>query len=243
MNKWVAVACFMGVSAPALAQIPVIDSASNLQQVKSFIQDIKGYVLQGQQALTQAQILAQTVQTYYSFVQDPSLGAAIGILNQTGLSNSLPINPNGLIGLTSGYSMSLGGLAGRLSALNTLTSTSYGQYHVYDCTDNSWACDQQKKRAYGIAGTSGIAQAAYQDIRDHMPVVQSLRDRAASATTPAERENVMIALQSEQAWHDNMVGQINAIQLQAKADEASLGQQDQERFSRDIDATIAGIPQ
>jgi type IV secretion system protein VirB5 len=228
--------------ASAHAQVPVTDTASLVQEVKSYVQDIKGYALQGQQYLTQAQQLSQQVQTYYAFVQNPSLGAAMGVMGQTGLGNSLPINPSGLIGLTSGYSMSLSGLSGKLAQLSSLSNASYDQNHIYTCTDQSWSCTQQKQRGYGLAGTSGLAQSAYQNLRDHMPVVQALRDRAETATTPAEREQVSMALQSEQSWHDNLMGQVEAAKMQADTDTQNLVQQDHERLTRDIDATIAAIP-
>lgn len=242
MRKWLLSAAIICASGSAYAQVPVQDNLSALAQAKSLFQDVKGYALQGQQYLTQAQQLQQQIQAYYSFVQAPSLGGAVGLAYQSGLSNDLPINPAGLMSLTSGYSMSLTGLTGKLSALGGLANTSYDQNHVYDCTDNSWACTQQKQRAFGIAGASGLAQAAYQDIRNHMPVVQALRDRAATATTPAERENLTVALQSEQVWHDNMMAQVNAAQMQAKMDEASVQQKDNEQLSHDIHATIEAIP-
>lgn len=242
MNKWIVSVGFLTCVGRAFGQVPVTDAAANFSLVKELVQSAKAYAVQGQQLLTEAQSAAQLAQTYYSFVQNPSLGAAMGIMGSTGLSNDLPINPYSLMGLTSGYSMSLTGLAGKLSSLNSLANSSYGQSHVYDCTDNSWSCTQQKQRGYGLAGASGIAQAAYQNLRDHMPVVQALRDRAATATTPAERENVAVALQSEQAWHSNMMAQLDAAQMQAKVDEGSLVQKANEKMSQDLDATISNIP-
>lgn len=244
MRRWIGWGLFLvGISGGAAhAQVPVDSVTADYNAVKELFQEAKTYALQGQQYITQGQQLAQQVQQYYAFVANPSLGAAVGLMSTTGLSNDLPINPSGLVGLTSGYSMSLSGLAGKLSALSSLANTSYSQNHVYTCTDQSWSCQQQQQRGYGLAGTAGIAQAAYQDIRNHMPVVQSLRDQAAAATTPAARENVALALQSEQAWHDNMMGQLSAAEMQAKTDEASLIQQDNEKTTQNIDATIAEIP-
>jgi type IV secretion system protein VirB5 len=242
VKKLAFIAALVVVPVTARADVPVIDFAANLNILRQYAQDIKSYTLQSQQYLTQAQQLAQQVQQYNALVQNPSLGAATGLMSQTGLSNSLPINPSGLVGLTSGYSMSLSGLAGRLSALNSLANTAYSQNHVYACTDNSWSCQQQQQRAYGLAGVSGIAQAAYQDLRNHMPVVQALRDQAASATTPAQRENVLVQMQAETAWHDNLVAQLNAAQMQAAVDNQYAIQRDDERMSRDIEATIQSIP-
>lgn len=240
MSAVVAAAAITG--SPVKAQIAVYDPASNVNMIKSLFQDLKSYALQGQQALTQAQTLAQEVQTYYAFVQNPTLGAAVGIMNQAGLSNDLPINPNGLVGLTSGYSMSLYGLGGKLSALSSMANTSYDQNHVYDCTSGSWSCQQQRQRAYGLAGTSGIAQSAYQDLRNHMPVVQALRAQAEAAQTPAQRESVLLALQSEETWHQNLMSQVQAAEMQANTDKQYEIQRDNEKMSHDIEATINGIP-
>jgi type IV secretion system protein VirB5 len=224
------------------AQVPVTDAGSIAQQVISVGQQAKQYALQGSQYLTEARQLQQQVQQYYAFVQNPSLGAAAGIINQAGLSNDLPINPAALQSLTSGYSMSLSGLSGKLQALSNLANTSYSQNHVYDCTDQSWSCQQQKQRAYGLAGTSGIAQSAYQDLRNHMPVVQALQQRAATATTPAEREEVANALRAETVWNQNLMAQVDAAQMQANVDKENLSQKDHERLSKDISDTLASIP-
>lgn len=232
---------FGGVSAQA--QIPVTDIGLITQQVKEYVQDAKAYALQAQQYVTQGQQLLQLVQTFNAFVQNPNLGAAVGLMGQTGLGNDLPINPVSLMSLTSGYDMSLTNLAGKLAMLSSLSGAAYNQNHVYTCTDQSWACQQQQQRAYGLAGTSGIAQSAYQDLRNHMPVIQALRDQAAAATTPAQRENVTLALQSETAWNNNLAAQVGAADMQARSDEANLAQKDNEKTSEAVETTIAGIPQ
>lgn len=226
----------------AYAQISVIDPALISQQVKSAVQDVKAYVLQAQQYVTQAQQLAQMVQTVNALVQNPNLGAALGLMNQAGLGNDLPISPAALMSLTSGYSMSLANLSGKLAMLGSLSNTAYDQNHVYDCTSQAWACQQQQQRAYAIAGASGIAQSAYQDLRNHMPVVQALRDQAATATTPAQRENIALGLQSEIAWNNNLAAQVATADMQARADEASLAQRDNEKTSQAIEQTITAIP-
>lgn len=227
----------------AQAQISVDSLTADFNAAKSLIQGTQQYVLQTQQYLTQAQQLATEVQQYAAFVQNPTLGAAAGILQTTGLGNDLPINPTSLMGLTSGYSMSLNNLAGKLAVLSTLSNASYNQNHVYSCTDQSWACQQEQQRGYGIAGSSGIAQSAYMDLRNHMPVVQALRDQAATATTPAQRENIALALQSETTWNNNLSAQIQAAEMQAKSDQESLAQQDSEQTSQSVQTTIDSIPQ
>jgi hypothetical protein len=234
--------CLMAWSGLANAQIAVDSVAADLNAVRSFAQEIKSFGLQAQQYVAEAQTLAQAVQQYNAFVQSPSLGAALGIMGQTGLGNDLPINPASLTGLTSGYSMSLNGLAGKLAVLSSLSNAAYSQNIVYVCTDQSWSCQQQQQRGFGLAGASGIAQSSYLDLRNHLPVLQALRDQAATATTPAQRENVALALQSETAWNNNLSAQITAAQMQAKTDEGSLTQRANEEMSKSIETTINEIP-
>ncbi len=225
----------------AHAQIAVDSLTADLNAVKDLAGQAKSYALQAQQYVTEAQQLAQLVQQYNAFVQNPSLGAALGLMGQTGLGNDLPVNPAGLMGLTSGYSMSLSNLGAKLSALSSLSTASYNQNHIFTCTNQSWTCQQQQQRGYGLAGSSGIAQSAYQDLRDHMPVIQALRDQAATAT-PAQRENVALALQSETAWNNNLAAQINAAEMQANSDDAALAQRDNEKTSQYVEATMSAIP-
>jgi hypothetical protein len=243
MTKTPIIAAFLiGMNGAAHAQIAVVDPTSIAQEIKGFIQDAKALALQGQQYITQAQQLAQAVQEYNAFVANPSLGAAMGMMGATGLGNDLPINPSSLMGLTSGYSMSLSGLSGKLAMLGSLSNASFDQSHVYTCTSSAWACQQQQQRAYGLAGSSGIAQSAYQDLRNHMPVIQALRDQAATARTPSQRESVALALQSETTWNNNLSAQIAAAEMQSRADEGNLVQQGNEKTSQSIQATINGIP-
>lgn len=245
-TRWImtlAIAVMLG-GAPIIAhaQIAVDSLTADFNAVKDLAGQAKSYALQAQQYVTQGQQLLQLVQQYNAFVQNPSLGAAAGILQTTGLGNDLPINPASLSGLTSGYSMSLANLAGKLAMLSSLSNASFEQRHVFTCTDQSFACQQEQQRAYALAGTSGIAQSAYTDLRNHMAAIQALRDQAATVRDPAGREQVALALQSEIAWNNNLAAQIQAAQMQAKTDEASLMQQDNEKTSQAIEQTLAAIP-
>jgi hypothetical protein len=224
------------------AQIAVDSLTADFNAVKDLAGPAKAYALQAQQYVNEAQQLAQLVNTYDAFVANPSLGAATGLMTQTGLGNDLPINPASLMSLTSGYSMSLANLGAKLSVLSSLSNASYNQNHIFTCTNQSWSCQQQQQRGYGLAGTSGIAQSAYQDLQNHLPIIQALRDQANAATTPAEREKVTLALQSETTWNNNLAAQIQAAEMQAKTDEAGLTQQDNEKISQAMQATIDAIP-
>ena len=166
----------------------------------------------------------------------------MGLMHMSGLSNDLPVNPYALMGLTSGYSMSFGALTSKLALLNGLANTSYDQNHVYDCTDDSIACQEQKRRAYGLAGVSAIATSAFADLRTHMATLEGLRAEAATADTPAERENIQIAIQTEQAWHQNLMGQIEAASMQATVQTQVDDQRAREATSQAYQRAIDSIP-
>ena len=86
-------------------------------EAKQLAQDAKSYLVQAQSLATQAQQYAAEIEQLNGFIHDPSLGAAMGIMNQQGLGNSLPINPMAVASLTNGYSSlsTLGGILGKLS--------------------------------------------------------------------------------------------------------------------------------
>jgi len=237
--------CIFALSLPARAQIHVLDDSALVQQIKTYTTEYASYLKQLQQYEQELQTALSTGQLVASTIQNPSLGAVLGLMNMTGLSNDLPVNPNGLMGLsgiTSGSSMSFSGLTGKLSMLGSMASTTFNTNHVYTCQDQTFACQQQNQRAYGLAGVSGIAQSAYQDLRNHMAILDGLRERAATATTPAERENVQIALQTEQAWHDNLAGQIQAAQMQATVQGQIDEQRAKEATSQAYQQAIDSIP-
>jgi hypothetical protein len=227
--------CLFALSAPANALIEVNDPASLLQQLKDFALEIKGYALKAQSYATQVQQYQQEIEQYVAFVHDPSLGAALGLMNQTGLSNSLPINPSALMSLTSGYT----GLMGRLGALGNLTNGSYNQNHVYTPTDGSWTSQQLIASGNGIAGTQGAAQAAYQDLRNHMPVIQALRDRLLTAKSPKDVQDAQAQLEAETLWTHNLNSQLGAIEVAYRTQRDVQIQRDNESLDQGIDAFIA----
>lgn len=219
----------------AYAVVPVEDLPSEFQQVQSYLQDLKAWVVQNSQWLHEAntdlqtaQIYAQELQTYLSFVADPSLGRAMGIVNQAGLGNDLPVNPGSMMGIAGGFNslsnqggtMHLNQAFGLLGNLSRLTSASYGQNHVYTCTATDPACVDINARANGIAGSMGTTQAQYAAMKAHEGSMQAWRDEMVGVTDPAKRETIMAQLQIEQVWTAN-----NTAQLEASVDQAALQQQ------------------
>jgi type IV secretion system protein VirB5 len=231
----IAGASIIALSGHARAQgVTVNDPASIMQEVNQLEQMGKTYVLQAQQALAQAQELA-------AFVHNPSLGAATGLMNQTGLSNDLPVNPMAIASLTNGYGSlsSLSAILGKLTTLSSLVGTNYSTNHVYSPTDGSWNSQQLIANGQAIAGTQGAAQAAYQDLRNHLPILQALRDRLATATTPKDVQDAQAQIESEQAWTNNLNSELQAIQVNYQAQADSRMQRDNESLDAGIDSFLA----
>lgn len=229
--------CVLGLASPAQAVIPVEDAPSILLEAKTLAQEAKQYLVQAQQYATQMQQYATEVEQLNGFIHNPSLGAAGGLMNQAGLGNSLPVNPMALASLTSGYGSlsSLASVLGKLNQLNGLVNTNFDANHVYTCANGTTACTTLNSGANANAGAQGAAQSAYQDLRNHLPVIQALRDRLATATTPKDVMDAQAALQAEQAWTQNLQGEINATQINYQAQINVQTQRDNERLDQSAD--------
>jgi hypothetical protein len=162
-------------------------------------------------------------------------------MNQTGLGNSLPINPMALASLSSGYGSltSLSSLLGKLSQLNGLVNSNFATNHIYSPTDGSWNSQQLIANGNAIAGVQAAAQAAYQDLRNHLPVIQALRDRLATATNPKDVADAQAQLQAETAWTNNLQSEISTMQVNYQAQAASRVQRDNESLDAGIDSFLA----
>ena len=152
-------------------------------------------------------------QTAQSFIQDPNLGTAMALMNMVGIDNPLPINPYAVQSLVSGYGgmNSLSGLTGKLSSLNGLVTGSYSADSVYTCTDGSYACARQQQVASSNAGIKGLTSQIYQQLTEHIPVLQSLRTELDTASDPAQREHIMAQLAIENTWTANAQGQLQTV--------------------------------
>lgn len=243
--------------AAARAQVPVSDSVTELNVIQSYAQSIKAWTLQYKQYaeeaatdLNTAQAYAQDVETFNSFVQDPSLGAALGLVQVAGLGNDLPVSPYQLMSAANGFG-GQGGVNGALSALravSNLAGTNYQAMHVYACQAADQPCADLNARGNGIAGSMGVQQAAYQDYRAHQGIVQGLRDQLGGVTTPALRETITAQLQAEQVWTANMQGSAQAAAEQAALARQSMVQRVDERQRQSADelfndtAPITDVP-
>ena len=227
---------------PVHAQgILVYDNANLLEQVQQLLQAAKSYGLQAQQYATQAQQYLTEAEQLRSFVHDPSLGAAAGLMNTAGLSNSLPVNPLALASMASGIGgiTSLSGVLGKLSQLNGLVNSNYSSAHVYSPTDQSWNSQQLIANGTAIAAMQGAAQSAYQDLRNHLPIIQALQDRLATATTPKDVMDAHAALQAQATWANNLNSEVQAMDINYRAQADSRVQRDNESLDAGIDSFIA----
>jgi hypothetical protein len=226
--------CAIGLSSPAHALIVVEDPASILVEAKTLAQEAKQYLVQAQQYATQVQQYAAEIEQLNGFIHDPSLGAAMGLMNREGLGNSLPINPMVVASLTHGYGSltSLTGLLGKLNQLNGLVNTNFDANHVYTCQDTSTACMTLNAGANSNAAMQGTAQSVYQDLRNHLPILQALRDRLATARTPKDVMDAQAALQAEQAWTANLQSELNSVQANYQTQVYVQQQRDNERLDQ-----------
>ncbi len=256
-------ACYV---APARADLPVIDSAAlgewatalfndakayalQLQQyateVKTYIGDELSWLRQAQQYATQLQQYANELAMFISFVHNPSLGTAMGLMSTAGLSNGLPINPYAVLGLVNGFAYGQGGIpeiGGIMSSLSGLVGSSYATSHVYTPTDGSWNSQQVIARANGIAGEQGAAEAAYSDLRTHQLALQPLREHLATATTPKDVQDTQAQIELETTWTTNEAAQLAAISATYQAQSDSIVQRDNEKLAMDIEAFVASSP-
>ena len=253
-------------SAPARADLPVIDFAALGEWVQSIAADAKAYALQLQQYLTQVkqyvgeelswvtqasqyatqlQQYANELQMYLNFVHNPNLGTAMGLLSSAGLGSSLPINPYAVLGLVNGLEYGQGGLpeiSGILGSLSGLVSRSYATAHVYTPTDGSWASQELIARANGIAGEQGAAQATYTDLRTHQAALQSLRDHLATASSPKDVQDTQAQIELETTWTTNEAAQLAAIEATYQAQSDSVVQRENEKLSEDIESFVTSAP-
>jgi len=254
------VALMAGYSPPARADLPVIDTAALGQWAQQLQNDVKAYALdlqryagevkswatqnlqwlqQVQQFATQLQQYANELEMFQNWVHNPSLGAALGLLNIAGLGNSLPVNASAVLNLINGRSYGEGGLpeiSGVLSSLSSLTAGAYSANHVYTPTDASWASQELVSNANSIAGEQGVAQAAYTDLQGHAAALQALRDHLTASSSPKDVQDAQAQIELEQVWTTNEAAQLTAINAAYAAQRDSREEQANEQLAKDLDA-------
>jgi type IV secretion system VirB5/TraC/TraE/TrbJ family protein len=260
------IALAAGYSTTVRADLPVIDTAAVGQLAHQLANDIKAYGLQLQQYagevkswatqnlqwLQQLQQYSVQLQQYtnelamlQNWVHNPSLGAAMGLLNIAGLGSSLPVNAYAVLNLVNGRSYGASGLpeiSGVLSSLSSLTAGAYSANHVYTPTDASWTSQELISNANSIAGEQGAAQAAYTDLQAHAAALQALRDHLATASSPKDVQDTQAQIELETTWSTNEAAQLTAINAAYAAQRDALAQRDNEKMNQDITSFIASAP-
>lgn len=260
------IALAVGYSARVAADVPVIDTAAVAQLAHQLANDVKAYGLQLQQYagevkswatqnlqwLQQLQQYSVQLQQYtneltmlQNWVRNPSLGAAMGLLNIAGLGSSLPVNAYAVLNLVDGRPYGASGLpeiSGVLSNLSSLTAGAYSANHVYTPTDASWASQELISNANSIAGEQGAAQATYTDLQAHAAALQALRDHLAIASSPKDVQDTQAQIELETTWSTNEAAQLAAVNAVYAAQRDALAQRDNEKMNQDITSFIASAP-
>ena len=225
-------------SGPARAQIAVVDPLNIAATLKTYYQQVQSYLTQVQQLAQQIQTAANTANMLNSFVQNPSLGSALGVLNAAGVASPLPVNPYALQGLLSGQ----GGVTGALGNLGALTSGMVGSNQLYPPNTGTYAGQSMATNAGSIAGAQATAMTVYQQMAQHFGVLTALRQQAAQATTPAARDAIMEQLQTEVAWGTFASGQLQSSYILIAAQQAVNTERDNEKLTNDLCVTINACP-
>lgn len=234
----------LAFTAPAHALITVEDIAAELGIEKGTVETIRNGVTQLQQLSQQLQTVQWLAQETASMIQNPNVGAVMALAGQLGLSQNLPINPYAVQGLMSGYGgmNSLGSLTGKLNGLSGLVNGSWSTDHVATCTDQSFACQQQQQLASSTAGMKGIMGTLYQDLANHVQILNGLRTSASTATDPAQRENILNQVALENSWAVNQGAQVQAASAMFDAQQQANVNRENEHLSASITAVIAAAP-
>jgi hypothetical protein len=248
--------CLVTFSASAEAQVPVTDAGNLLEWAQGLANEIKAYALQVKQYVgeelswaVQAQQYAMQGQQYLveaeqllAFVHNPTLGAAMGMLNAAGLGSSMPVSPYAVMGLVNGTAFGGGGMpniAGIFGPLAALSGSSYAANHVYSPTDGSWNSQQLINSGNAIAGTQGTALASYQQLQTHEQSMQAIRDRLTTATTPKDVQDAQAEVELESLWTANQSASLAAVQIAAQTQDAARVQRDSESLDKGIDDFLA----
>ena len=203
-------------------------------QLQQYAGEVKSWATQNLQWLQQLQQYSMQLQQYTNeltmlenWVRNPSLGAAMGLLNMAGLGNSLPVNAYAVLNLVNGRSYGAGGLpeiSGVLSSLSGLTAGAYSANHVYTPTDASWAsrelisnANSHRRRArrgagglHRFAGPRGGAPGAARSSGDRelaqgragRPGADRSSSRSGPATSPRNsRRSTQPMPHNAMRWH------------------------------------------
>jgi hypothetical protein len=240
--------CIFALTAGARAQVAVIDPTGLVAQAKQLVETVKeetqglrSYLTQLQQYSTELQTYATDAEMAANFIHSPSLGAAEPLLNLTGVNSAMPINPMSVMSMVNGFGggvTSLSGSIGKLQQLTSLTNSIAGTNRVYQNSTGTWVSQQSIANANAIAGTQGSAMDILQQMQDHIPVLQALRDKLASSTNMKDVADAQGQISSELVWTQNATAQLQAIQVAALVQQDNRQQRADEMMHQSLDSFI-----
>lgn len=226
---------FIGYARRARADVPVIDISNVVAQAKNLLQEVQTYAVQLQQLQTQVQSYMHWVYLGQQLVHDPSLGTFMQLANRLGLNTSVPLNPYAVQGLIAGAGgmRGLNGIMNKIPALGGLVNTSFANNQLYNCQTGDPGCQLSQVSAASRAASNGLASKMLADISSHMGNLQSLRDRAATASDPKTVQDLTLAANIEQNWLQGASGQLHAIGIMQASQEQSFGQAATQKYQLD----------
>lgn len=226
-----ALVCITGLTGTARAQIPVTDAgaiANLVQQVKQGIQSLQ---------LMQSQ-LAQAEAIYNSVSNVRSLSGALGAASTLGLTNNMPVNPFAVQSLLNGT----GSTAGMLGSIGTLFNSNFAQNNVYTCTTTSQQCQLLKQQATSIAGQQGLAGELYQEMTQHITILQGLQTQLNASPDLQQTSYINGQISAQQAAINNLGAQTQALGVMQLAAVQSQRLQQDQKMQQNFDQVIAASP-
>lgn len=219
MKRALLLLAFLCIARSAPAVIPVLSEVEAAIASNQLVQAVKGYVLETKQYITELEELARVEAMLQGMIQHPSLGAAQAAMGALGISNPLGGIPSAytMLSMVGGLHSGIGSISGRLGQLGGLLNGIGGINGGPPCQDDTYGCQILQRRYNAATGYQSVLGKLYGDLSDHFEVLRGLRDRQSTATDPAERENLILAVQSEQAWSTAALGQMEAASAMYRA--------------------------
>ncbi|HQT84932.1 MULTISPECIES: type IV secretion system protein [Acidiphilium] len=201
-----------GLASPALAQVPVIDSASILQLVNQLNEARQQYA----ELVSQYQ---QLKQTYAALSQDVNPNQWAQQLEQPLMQNSMPnttLLPSALAGISP--PSELGG------NLSSLAQQYLGQNRVYQPQGQDFQARQMREQANATAAMEAMATQNLQSLQAREADLPQIQQQLNSATTIQQVSAIQARLAAEQNYVTAQNAQ--AANLQVLAMEQSQAQQE-----------------
>ena len=193
----------LGIGSPALAQIPVTDSAALAQLVQQLQQAQREY----QELVNQYNELKST---YQAVSQDVNPNQWAQQLEQAGMQNSVPnttLLPNMLNGLSPPSSLT--------GNIGSLAQQFYNQNKVYIPTGTDFGSTQIQQGANETANFEAIATQNLQSLEAREQTLPQIQSQLNSATTIQQVGSIQARLAAEQNYVEAQQAQAQNLQLLA----------------------------